>query len=82
MDPAAITILEKVADKGVVALILFVAVYYLSKRLEKQYDGRITFLEVRTIECERDRVEMRKEMRSSQNERIGVLEKLLTARDG
>lgn len=89
MDPVAISVLEKVAEQGVVAAMLFVCVYFLSRTLKSQYDDRIKSVETRSSECEKDRIEMRREIRqiqseriSSQESRIAILEDLLAKEEG
>jgi hypothetical protein len=82
MDPALVAIFEAVAKQGLSAAILFLAVYYLSRTLKTQYEGRISSLEARSRECEMDRLELGREMRAMQSERIGLLEQMLQHREG
>lgn len=77
MTPEALAIAEKLSTMGGTALMLFLATYYLARTLKGQYDSRITSLEKRSEECERHRLELGKEIRQMQNERIGILEKLV-----
>lgn len=84
MDPALTGIFAKAAEQGFTALLLFGAVYVLSKTLKAQYESRISDLEDRSKVCERDRIELGRAIRDmqnarieSQNRRIGILETAL-----
>lgn len=81
MSPELIAILERLGDQATSALLLFVAVYYLARMLKGQYDARITHLEQRCDLCESDRKELSKRIDDLQQERIGILEKLLKERE-
>jgi uncharacterized protein YeeX (DUF496 family) len=80
MSPEAISIVEKLTTMGGQATMLFVACYYLARTLKSQYDSRITSLEERSAECEKHRMQLGKEIREMQSERIGLLETLLRDR--
>lgn len=81
MSPELTSILGRLADQGTSALLLFVAVWYLARVLKGQYDARITTLEKRSDVCETDRKEMGRRIHDMQQERIGILEKLLKERE-
>lgn len=81
MSPEVVSIIEKLTTMGGQATMLFVAVYYLARTLKSQYDSRITSLEDRSSKCEEHRMDLGKEIRKMQNERIGLLERLLEERE-
>lgn len=82
MTPETIALLEKLGAPAVQIGMLALFVYYLAMTLRKQYEGRITALEERSTECERDRRAMHKEIRELQSERIDVLEGLVRKSHG
>lgn len=82
MTPEAIAIAEKLSTMGGTALMLFLATYYLARTLKSQYDDRIKTLEKRSDACETDRKELSRLIHQIQNERIGILERLLEEREG
>lgn len=53
------TLLLDVLSKGGVAAVLFMAVYFVSKKLALAYETRIAALERSSELCERDRIELR-----------------------
>lgn len=77
MTPEVITIAEKLGASASSALMLFLATYYLARTLKSQYDDRIKTLEKRSDVCESDRKELSRRVHDIQQERIGLLEKLL-----
>jgi outer membrane murein-binding lipoprotein Lpp len=88
MTPEALAIVEKLSTMGGTAMLLFLATYYLARTLKGQYDARITTLESRSDQCEKDRREMHNEIRAMQDaavhrqaERINILEQLLKDRE-
>lgn len=82
MTPEALAIAEKLSTMGGTALMLFLATYYLARTLKSQYDERIKALEKRSEECEQHRLQLGKEIRAIQDNRIGILERLLEEREG
>jgi hypothetical protein len=56
---------------------LLFATYFLARLLKGQYETRITALEKRSDDCESDRREMHRTIHQMQNDRIGILERLL-----
>jgi outer membrane murein-binding lipoprotein Lpp len=87
MTPEALSVIEKLSTMGGTAMLLFLATYYLARTLKGQYDSRITTLESRSDQCEKDRREMHNEIRAMQEsavqrqaERINILEQLLKDR--
>jgi hypothetical protein len=82
MSPEFVPIIEKLAEQGVTAAMLFAAVYYLSRTLKVQYEARIISLEERSAACEAHRLELGREIRTMQNERINLLERKLEEKVG
>lgn len=77
MSPELITLAEKLGSSASSALMLFLATYYLARTLKGQYDDRIKTLESRSDSCEGDRKELSRRIHDIQQERIGILERLL-----
>lgn len=77
MDPEFVPFFGKLAEQGLTAAMLFAAVYYLSRTLKVQYEARIISLEERSAACEAHRLELGREIRTMQNERINLLERKL-----
>jgi hypothetical protein len=80
MTPEFVPLIEKLAEQGLTALMLFLAVYYLSRTLKVQYEARIISLEERSAACENHRMELGREIRTIQTDRINLLERKLEER--
>lgn len=81
MSPEFVTIIQRLADQATTALLLFLAVYWLARILKAQYDSRIANLEKRSDICESDRKELSRRVHDIQQERIGLLERLLKEKE-
>jgi hypothetical protein len=81
MSPESLAVIEKLSTMGGNVGMLLVATYFLARLLKGQYETRITALEKRSDDCESDRREMHRTIHTMQDERIGILEKLLAERE-
>lgn len=84
MSQEIVLLAGKVADQGLTALILFLAVYYVGRAFMganearmAQYESRIVALEAHVVQCEEHRLLLGAEIRELQKERINALERLL-----
>jgi hypothetical protein len=73
-------LLKELLNIGGNAGVMWVALWFLLKILKQQYDLRITALEGRSDSCEEDRKNLHQQIHALQNERIALLENLLSGR--
>lgn len=81
MSPELITVAEKIISMGGQAGLLFLATYYLARTLKSQYESRIIALESHVVDCDKHRMELGKEIRDMQTERIHALERMVRERE-
>ncbi|MEY3293177.1 MAG: hypothetical protein RJB12_948 [Pseudomonadota bacterium] len=77
MSPETVMLIEKLGTPAAQVGMLALFVYYLATTLRRQYEARITALELRSDKCEDDRRRMHEEIRMIQQDRIGALERVL-----
>ena len=82
MSPETIQLIEKLGTPAAQVGMLALFVYYLATTLRRQYEARITALELRCDRCEEDRQALSRRIDDLQQERIGILEDLLKDREG
>ena len=77
MTTDMISLAERLLSVGGQAGMLLLATYYLARVLKGQYEARISELERRSEQCEEHRLQLGREIRSIQDNRIAILERLL-----
>lgn len=77
MTTDMITLAERLLSMGGQAGMLLLATYYLARILKGQYEARISELERRSEQCEEHRLQLGREIRAIQDNRIAILERLL-----
>lgn len=70
-------IVEKLLELGGQAGLLWLAIWFLVRTLKDQYDARISALEGKSEECERDRQALHAQIHELQGQRIELLEGLI-----